>query len=223
MPKSTKVNSVDRSPTFSLEMIRLLIGIIALTLSAVILVASSFAPLTSISASYHTSARDIFVGLLFVLGAFLMVYKGNTSGENWVANLGALAAWVAALCPTACDSCQNSIISIVHLCAGLTLFSVTAYFCLGPFKVAAESKPGLGAQRRIKIYLACGGIIVAWILFLAIAEFTMADFKRTYALTFWGETIMLWAFGIAWIVACKGFPGLATGKTLTGLFKAMAG
>ncbi len=221
--KQTESVSAERSPMFSLEIIRLLIGFIALVLSVVVLVASSFAHLTSISASYHTSARDIFVGLLFVLGAFMFAYKGKSVAENWVAYLGALAAWAAALFPTACDSCQSSFISMLHLAAGATLFLVTAYFCLGPFRLAAAKKTGTGAARRVKFYVACGGIIVACLVFLMFAEIVLADIKKTYALTFWGETIMLWAFGAAWIVACKGFPGLDTDKTLKGLLKELIG
>src|SRR5215467_12937467 len=92
-------------PTFSGEFIRLLVGLITLTFPWIIWIASSFSRLTSISGSYYTSARNLFVGLLFVLGAFLFVYKGRGRSQPWVAKLGALAPVVAALFPTNCDGC----------------------------------------------------------------------------------------------------------------------
>jgi len=61
---------------FDIHTIRLLIGVIALSFPLVVyLFAPGITP--SISWSYHTHARDLFVGLLFVIGAFLVSYKGH--------------------------------------------------------------------------------------------------------------------------------------------------
>ena len=61
---------------FDYHTIRLLIGSIALLFPwAVSFLASGITP--SISWSYHTNARDVFVGFLFVIGAFLVSYKGH--------------------------------------------------------------------------------------------------------------------------------------------------
>src|SRR5689334_15556982 len=151
--------STKQLPMFSSELIRLLVGAIVFVLPVVVWIASSFTPLSSISASYHTGARDIFVGLLFVLGAFLFVYKGHRRKEYWIANLGSLAAVIAAVFPTACDLCQINPIAIIHLCAGAALFLVTAYFCLGPFKQSASTKPWAEAGRRAGFYILCGWAI----------------------------------------------------------------
>lgn len=56
--------------------IRLIIGVLAFILPWVVsLRAWQITP--SISWSYHTDARDFFVGSLFVIGAFLISYKGH--------------------------------------------------------------------------------------------------------------------------------------------------
>jgi hypothetical protein len=56
--------------------IRLLIGVLAFALPWVVsLRAWQITP--SISWSYHTESRDLFVGSLFVIGAFLISYKGR--------------------------------------------------------------------------------------------------------------------------------------------------
>lgn len=74
---------------FDYHTIRLLIGLIALSFPWLVSIrASKITP--SISWSYYTNARDLFVGLLFVIGAFLISYKGhkprlhkNEVGKFW--------------------------------------------------------------------------------------------------------------------------------------------
>ena len=61
---------------FDYKTLRLLVGGIAFALPWVVI----FATLTvtsSISASYHTKVRDIFVGALFVIGALFLAYNGR--------------------------------------------------------------------------------------------------------------------------------------------------
>ncbi len=70
-PSESKENLV-----FDFYTIRLLIGLIAFSLPWVVRILVGHIP-DSISWSYHTDARDYFVGLLFVIGSFLMSYKGN--------------------------------------------------------------------------------------------------------------------------------------------------
>jgi hypothetical protein len=191
---------------FSSEVIRWLVGFITFALPILVSIIS-FARLTSISASYYTGARDLFVGLLFILGAFLLVYKGHTPLEDWIANLGALAAVIAALCPTACDLCPCSLTSTIHLLAGIVLFGVTAYFCLGPFRQAAKDKDWIKAQRRVKFYAICGYAIIACLVILGVVELAMtAELKKAWVPIFWGEFVMLWIFSAAWIVAAKWIP-----------------
>lgn len=123
---------------FDHEAIRRFIGVIALALPLAVRISAWEVP-ESISGSYHypTSSfpylpyfpapRDIFVGCLFVIGAFLMSYKGRphkTAGKFWrwlaryfpaartwgdvwrirqedfISSLGGIAAWGVALFPT---------------------------------------------------------------------------------------------------------------------------
>jgi len=202
--------SEDRLPTFSIDAIRLFIGLIAFALPALVTIASSFAPLTSISASYHTGARDTFVGLLFVLGAFLFTYKGHEKKEDWMANLAALGAILAALFPVPCDGCKldttTTIDAIIHCCGGLTMFSVIAYFCLGPFRKAADAKPDAGAGRRANFYTFCGWAVIACIAVIIVGTLTSAFFGLIPNFTFLAEFVMLWLFSAAWLVASQWLP-----------------
>lgn len=133
MSKSKEDSSV--AIVFDHIAIRRFIGLIAIFLPLVVYVAAGGFP-DSISASYHTptnfpflpyfpSPRDIFVGSLFVIGAFLISYKGHENNkpaepawhklgskvaafrkrvrnheEDLVSTAGGIAAWIVALFPT---------------------------------------------------------------------------------------------------------------------------
>lgn len=55
----------------------------------------------SISSYYHTPMRDIFVGSLIAIGAFLWFYQGVKKDENFALNCAGILAIVVALTPTA--------------------------------------------------------------------------------------------------------------------------
>jgi hypothetical protein len=202
--------STDGQPVFDYLTLRLLVGIVAFALPLIVLIFSSFAQLTSISASYHTGARDILVGSLFMIATILVAYRGNGPIESWMANLGAVAAIVAALCPVACEVCQIDTMAILHALAGAILFSVIAYFCFGPFRQGAKKKTSAKAKQRVRIYTVCGWVIIVCILVIGIVQIpAAAELKRVWALAFWAEFFALWAFGFAWIVASKFLPWFA--------------
>jgi hypothetical protein len=77
---------------FDYHTIRLIIGLIAVLFPVVVSVRASKIT-DSISWSYHTDARDYFVGFLFVICAFLISYKGHkhTLDKN---DVGKFWSWV---------------------------------------------------------------------------------------------------------------------------------
>jgi hypothetical protein len=144
--------------------LRLWVGVTAFILPILTPIIAS-APLTSISASYHTDSRDIFVGILFVMGTLLWAYHGQASQpleaqqessvrpvvrkvlrvgkrreQEAVTTLGGLAGIATALYPTACNGCDTDIRSVVHYFGAFILFSTTVYFCLFVFRDSAVAK-----------------------------------------------------------------------------------
>jgi hypothetical protein len=154
----------EKQEEFDQLKLRLWVGVIAFLLPILApLVAST--PLTSISASYYTNARDIFVGVLFVIGTLLWAYNGHSSeppdeqeerkirasvrkmlrvdrkGEQGVVTtLGGLAAIAAALYPTACNTCTTNPKSVIHYFSAFILFATTVYICLFIFRGHAIAK-----------------------------------------------------------------------------------
>ncbi len=199
-------NSILRQkPVFDYRALRLLVGIVAFALPVVVRLIASV-PISSISASYHTDARDVFVGSLFVIGALLCAYNGHTPLQKWVSKGASLAAIIAAIFPTSCVLCEPGMKSVIHYVAAVVLFSTIAYFCLGPFRKNTKGQKGKKG-RRATIYLVCGLIILGCMLGAGITEFTMSEATRkALAITFIAEFVAMWAFGIAWIVAGKAIP-----------------
>jgi hypothetical protein len=158
---------------FSYLTLRLVVGIIALLLPVLTPFISS-TPLSSISGSYHTEARDIFVGSLFIVGALLLAYNGRPhpplgraesmivrlirkllnvdalSEERVVSSIGAVAAIGAALYPTSCDKCVADQKSVIHYIAAVILFFTIAYFCLSVFRTRAKAKAKDKEERNLE-------------------------------------------------------------------------
>ena len=194
----------NRSVVFDYRALRLLMGLIALALPFVV-TALSTTDLSSISASYYTEARDAFVGMLFVVSAFLWAYNGHAPAEGRAGKIASLAAILVALFPTACDSCKSGIVSVIHYLAAVTLFSILAYFCFRFFRKNTKGQLRMSKKwRRDKIYLACGTVMVACMLIAAVANLTLSEETlKAWQVTYWAEAIALGAFGVAWIVAGK--------------------
>lgn len=196
------MTSENTGTVFDYRALRLLMGIIALTLPFLVTLLSS-SPLSSISASYYTEARDAFVGMLFIVGAFMWAYNGHTIKEAVASKIASVAAICVATFPTSCDVCETTIISITHYGAAVILFAILAYFCFGPFRLNTKGKKGKKG-RRSKIYFVCGWIMVGCMLSLFIAKLILSDETlEALRVTYWVETIALVAFGFAWIVAGK--------------------
>ena len=66
----------DRDMAFDYKALRLMVGLIAFLLPWTVIIITG-AVTSSISASYHTDVRDLFVGALFVIGALMLAYNGH--------------------------------------------------------------------------------------------------------------------------------------------------
>lgn len=191
-------------PVFDYRGLRLLMGMIAVSLPIVVSVLAC-APLTSVSASYHTDARDIFVGLLFVVGSFLFAYNGHSLTESIASKAASLAAVCVASFPTACDGCPTGIDSVVHHIAATALFLILAYFCFIPFRKDLKNAAGRRARRNW-IYLVCGWTMIVCMAVIAIAKTALPEAEQIrWRFTYYGEAVALMAFGVAWIASGKFF------------------
>jgi hypothetical protein len=183
--------------------IKLVVGVIAISLATLTSYFSD-TPIQSISASYHENGwpRDIFVGFLFAISAFLLAYHGRSSVELMLGKIAAIAAMGVAMFPCKCVD-HVEIIPHVHGVSAAVLFVILAIFCY-LFYLRAKIKGYTQAKLRATVYVICGLVIVASILIIAVDHFlTGAISSKISRLTFIGEAAGLVSFGIAWLTASR--------------------
>jgi len=214
---------------------RILIGSVALIFPIICLIifwisTQTFIQPTSISVTYHLGTRNVFCGLLFVVGAFLFAYRGWNTVEYWLANLASLCAITVALAPTSIDfhwtnefgipfdECQcivkteevcitnaHAFIPYIHQAAAVMLIAVLFIFCWGFYTRAKEKQkmyPQKTIQRRIRIYFICLLAMPASVLWAFGTYFIKGKVVGDPSL-FYVEWVCLWAFGFSWLVASK--------------------
>lgn len=212
-------DAVSKPPhIFNYQLQRLMIGLVALALP-ILVMCLGCNDLTSISASYHTPSRDIFVACLSAVGLLMIPYQGkdgSSKQEFWLAKVGGVAAIVVAFLPTDCPekgdyvySCLvnvacNSANQTVHLTAAVFVFGSLSWLCVIFRKRALDKFDKTGskfAKYRARIYELCiAGIVVGAVISglynAGIEVLGQSSF-------FWGEAIMLFAFSFAWLTASK--------------------
>ena len=171
----------------------------------------SEAAIQSISASYHEGgwARDIFVGFLFAISAFLLAYNGRSTLEMVLSKVAAFAAMGVAMFPCTCGS-HPEIVPYIHGASAAVMFLILAVFCYMFFR-RARDKGHSQARLRAYVYAICGITIVASILIIAIDNLSGGIISsRISRLIFYGERAGLVAFGVAWLSASQIFPLLTS-------------
>ncbi len=200
------------------RILRLLVGLIAIFLASLTSFFSETA-IQSISASYHEGgwARDIFVGFLFAISAFLLAYNGRSTPEMVLSKVAAFAAMGVAMFPCTCGS-HAEIIPYVHGTSAAVMFLILAVFCYMFFR-RARDKGHSQARLRAYIYAICGVTIVASILIIGMDALSGGMISsRISRLMFYGERAGLVAFGVAWLSASHVFPLLTSELERLSLF-----
>ena len=180
----------------------------------------------SVSDFFHTLSRDVFVGALFSIGTFLVVYEGydrqegESFADNWLATVAGIAVFGVALFPN--ESPTGDVASLSQQLVGINLSPLIHYsscfvffYCMGHFCMFRFSKTR--DMKRRRIYRTCGWTIVVCCAALAVASIwkkngppVMTDFVLSYDVVFWIEAIGMWAFSFAWIVKGRGDQELMT-------------
>ncbi len=171
----------------------------------------------SLSEYYYTPVRDLMVGTLITMALFLWSYRGfsdrddDLRADRRVGKIASVAAAIIAFAPITprnddrCTLVQCIIgdrsAAFIHGIGASAFFICLAVFCLVLLPRSVVSSHG--ALRRVRIYLTCGWIIVAAIVFIGIWQFLPAEI--VFALghfrpVFWAEAAAIVAFSFAWIV-----------------------
>jgi hypothetical protein len=161
--------------------------------------------LTSVSSYYYTGSIAVFVGILVALGVFLVTYRGYDNKYNRHDRIASIVAGTAAilvaLFPTKAP--LDSLIpswwtpgtGTIHYISAVVLFCSFSFFSLFLF---TKSKPDSGEpltkgkRVRNRIYICCGILMVACIVWAGIASFLNAPI-------FLPEALALESFALSWL------------------------
>lgn len=168
----------------------------------------------SISAYYHTPLRDLFVGMLFIVGACLFAYQGYTRRENWLLNLAGVLAFCVALVPTgltcdpgdaACLARAKEVYAIpgLHAAAAISFFACIGTVCIFDSGRTVTLIPDpVKAGRYRNYYRGFGGAMILLpllALFLSLAvEDGLPPTEQHWA--FRVEFLAIWVFAGYWLV-----------------------
>jgi hypothetical protein len=172
----------------------------------------------SISEYYHTGMRDVFVGIVFIIGSFLITYKGYDIIDNIVSTIGGIAAIGAALFPASPGS-ATTISGILHVIFAALFFLALIYFALILFpKTSPVTPPTPQKLQRNMVYKACGWIMIISLGLLII--YSLLPNSITAPLdplhpAFWLEAIAVVAFGVCWLTKGEGILADKAGATMT--------
>ncbi len=163
----------------------------------------------SMSHYYYTPMRDVFVGVDFAIGVFLLTYRGYGTIDRVTAAIAGCAAIVAALFPTGNEGSPDSVgqtIAAIHAGAALIFLAALAFFCLVLFvRTAPGQVPDAQKRARNVVYRLCGWnivlVILVVLLYGAVPGFKqgVANFPFIFSL----EVFAFVSFGISWLVKGK--------------------
>lgn len=177
----------------------------------------------SLSAYYHSPARDLFVAALCVTGFLLMTYLAGQAStwDFWLSSTAGLAVIGVALLPTTrpdlpdgaelcgsaaastppgCTRLQEALgetaVATVHFtCAAIFILCLAA-IC---FLFAHREQTFSGRRGRARFHQLCGALIllaVGWVLLGFLVDVDIAGFRPLYV----GEVVSVYAFGASWLV-----------------------
>ena len=155
--------------------------------------------LDSISGYYYSSMRDVFIGAMCAVGAFLLSYRGYDRLDNLTATGAGVAAVGVALFPTTppdTHSPTQGVVGVVHLVFASVFFLALAYFCLVLFTKSDKARPTTRKLQRNRVYVVCGWVILACLALIVLVNLLP---HTDLHLALWLESAAILAFGFAWL------------------------
>lgn len=172
----------------------------------------------TISEYYHTGMRDVFVGIVFVIGSFLVTYEGYDIVDNIVSTIGGLSAFLAAIFPASPASAMT-VSGILHAIFAGLFFLALIYFALFLFpKTSPVMPPTPQKLQRNMVYKTCGWIMIIslglLLIYYLLPDPVTAPLKPFHP-AFWLEAIAVVAFGVCWLTKGEGILQDKAGAIMT--------
>lgn len=214
--------------------VRKLIGTLGLALPVLLPIAKGEF-LASISHYYYSTLSSLFfIIILSAFGLFLMSYKGYKKdieteqiSDDFLTNIGGLAALVVVFIPTACDGCSsfsiieicqsdnfplfghnNSVLNRIHLISAGVFILCMGWMSKYKFTRGNKTKHNI-------IYNRCGNLVFISVALL-IVGIVLENFEINFLINdyyvYIFETIAVIAFGVSWLIKGKAIENITDFK-----------
>ncbi|WP_405327682.1 hypothetical protein [Leeuwenhoekiella sp. LLG6367-2.1] len=178
-------------------------------------------PLESISHYYYTRATPLFIGIVSLIGIFLIVYSGEEPIDFWISNIAGVAALFVVFFPTSnlgtgcCDSSLPYAVTyiedryeywraLVHYISAALFLLALAFMSLFLFVKSNIPKEKRCPEKikRNRVYRVSGIIMLLalCVIFLGLLNIIPRESYDRLNLTFWMEALAVECFGFSWLV-----------------------
>ena len=176
------------------------IGVVALMLPVLLVVFGDEGPHYSISHYYYGGdmARNILVGSLCATGVFMFLNQGLSIAENWILNIGGLAAISVAMNPM--DEVQANSTFGTHEASAIVFFVCLAIVAV-VFSRTRLDHIIYPPYRRLfaRAYTVAGVVMIGMPAAIAALRWPSGSDGESDWI-FWAECFGIWAFAFYWFV-----------------------
>ena len=174
------------------------VGLIGMTLPFVLLFGNYLIfdgefPLPTISQYYHSPMRDVFVGGLISIAAFLFFYSGYGKQDRISGILAGFLALGVVFFPTSTTATSSD--GQFHGFFAITLFVVLAVISIFDFP---RKRPGMKKRVTDTLQVICGLVMLGCVAAVGLYYATRGFAKSEGCFVFIAESIALIAFGVSW-------------------------
>ncbi|MBS1614834.1 MAG: DUF998 domain-containing protein, partial [Bacteroidetes bacterium] len=150
----------------------------------------------SVSAYYHSSVRDEYVGIICCIALFLFSYNGYSKQDSIFSKLAGFFALCIALLPTSATDDKTDLISKAHYITSGIFFAILAYMSVFLFTKTSGTNMTLQKRQRNRVYRVCGIVMAVAVIGIPIdgipaVHALVGAYKPTLIL----EIIALTSFG----------------------------
>jgi hypothetical protein len=176
--------------------IAIAIGVVATTKGAL---ADSFPD--SMSGSYFTHMRNVFVGSMCAIGVFLIGYRRSVV-DNRMSTLAGIFALLVAMFPTshAGDGTADHWQPRLHTAAAVALLILLGLFCVWRFPMGDARRQFLAKATSDRIYVGCGIGMALFGGLELLDQFTGIGWSGLITPTYVSESGAVLLFGVAWLL-----------------------
>lgn len=207
------MNNTPASPLISANTVRRAIGLLGISLPAVMIAGSMLIGdctliQSSISHYYFTIMGDVFVSFLIATGVLLISYKGYSTHDNIATTFCGLCAICIAWFPTSNNKdveCAIRTLADSGLRTDVHYFAAALYYCTLayiPLFLFTKSAGALTKQKRTRnmVYRLCGITVLISILLIFFEDDIPLLNTEGFKPTFWLEWVANLAYGGSWLI-----------------------